>query len=55
MTRTVAVGFATEEMQKVYQTVLSAQQAGIAAARAGSPDGTWTPLPGQSLPLPGTG
>lgn len=35
MTRTVAVGFATEEMQKVYQTVLSAQQAGIAAARAG--------------------
>ena len=35
MTRTVAVGFATEEMQKVYQTVLSAQRAGIAAARAG--------------------
>lgn len=35
MTRTVAVGFATEEMQKVYQTVLSAQAAGIRAARAG--------------------
>ena len=35
MTRTVAVGFATEEMQKVYQTVLSAQKAGIAAARGG--------------------
>ena len=35
MTRTVAVGFATEEMQTVYQTVLSAQEAGIAAARAG--------------------
>ena len=35
MTRTVAVGFATEEMQTVYQTVLSAQKAGIAAARAG--------------------
>ena len=35
MTRTVAVGFATEEMQMVYQTVLSAQLAGINAARAG--------------------
>ena len=35
MTRTVAVGFATEEMQTVYQTVLAAQQAGICAARAG--------------------
>lgn len=35
MTRTVAVGFATEEMQRVYSTVLAAQKAGIAAARAG--------------------
>ena len=35
MTRTVAIGFATEEMQRVYQTVLAAQKAGIAAARAG--------------------
>ena len=35
MTRTVAVGFATEEMQMVYNTVLSAQKAGIAAAKAG--------------------
>ena len=35
MTRTVAVGFATEEMQRIYQIVLAAQQAGIAAARAG--------------------
>lgn len=35
MTRTVAVGFATEEMQRVYATVLSAQKAGIRAARAG--------------------
>ena len=35
MTRTVAVGFPTEEMRKVYHTVLAAQQAGIAAARAG--------------------
>ena len=35
MTRTVAVGYATDEMQKVYQTVLEAQLAGIAAARAG--------------------
>ncbi len=35
MTRTVAVGYATEEMQKVYDTVLQAQLAGIAATRAG--------------------
>ena len=35
MTRTVAVGHATEEMRKVYDTVLRAQLAGIAAARAG--------------------
>ena len=37
MTRTVAVGHATEEMKKVYYTVLEAQLAGIAAARAGIP------------------
>ena len=36
MTRTVAVGYATEEMQTVYDTVLRAQLAGIAAARAGA-------------------
>ena len=36
MTRTVAVGHVTEEMEAVYQTVLSAQLAGIAAARAGA-------------------
>ena len=35
MTRTVAVGHVTEEMERVYETVLSAQLAGIAAARAG--------------------
>ena len=35
MTRTVAVGYATEEMEKVYDTVLQAQLAGIAATRAG--------------------
>ncbi len=35
MTRTVAVGYATEEMEKVYYTVLAAQKAGIAAAKAG--------------------
>ena len=35
MTRTVAIGYATEEMRRVYQTVLTAQQAGIAAYRAG--------------------
>ena len=35
MTRTVAVGSATEEMKNVYDIVLRAQLAGIAAARAG--------------------
>ena len=35
MTRTVALGYATEEMRRVYDTVLKAQQAGIAATRAG--------------------
>ena len=35
MTRTVAVGYATEEMEKVYNTVLQAQLAGIAATKAG--------------------
>ena len=35
MTRTVAVGYATEEMEKVYNTVLEAQKAGIATTRAG--------------------
>jgi Xaa-Pro aminopeptidase len=35
MTRTVAVGHVTEEMDKVYHTVLQAQLAGIAAAKAG--------------------
>ena len=37
MTRTVAVGFATEEMRNVYSVVLEAQLAGIAAARSGVP------------------
>ena len=35
MTRTVALGFVSEEMDKVYKTVLKAQLAGIAAAKAG--------------------
>lgn len=35
MTRTVAVGQPDEEMRRVYQAVLSAQKAGIRAARAG--------------------
>ena len=35
ITRTVAVGYATEEMKKVYDTVLQAQLAGIAATKAG--------------------
>lgn len=37
MTRTVALGEPDEEMRRVYQTVLDAQLAGIAAARAGVP------------------
>ena len=35
MTRTVALGYATDEMKKVYATVLAAQLAGIAASKAG--------------------
>lgn len=35
-TRTVAVGHVTEEMDKVYHTVLQAQLAGIAVAKAGA-------------------
>jgi len=37
MTRTVAVGHATEEMVKVYNTVLEAQLAGLAVSKAGVP------------------
>ena len=35
MTRTVAIGSVTEEMRRIYETVRSAQRAGIAAAKAG--------------------
>ncbi|MBP3684252.1 MAG: aminopeptidase P family protein [Oscillospiraceae bacterium] len=35
MTRTVAVGYATEEMKEVYETVLKAQTAAIAYTKAG--------------------
>ncbi len=35
MTRTVAVGYVTEEMEKIYNTVLEAQLAGIAVSKAG--------------------
>ena len=35
MTRTVAVGYATEEMEKVYNTVLEAQTQAIAGTKAG--------------------
>ncbi len=35
MTRTVAVSHVTDEMRTVYETVLAAQKAGIAAAKAG--------------------
>lgn len=37
MTRTVAVGFVTEEMEAVYNIVLAAQAAGLAATKAGVP------------------
>ena len=37
MTRTVAVGFATEEMKKVYNTVLEAQLTAISISKAGIP------------------
>ena len=37
MTRTVALGHVTDEMRKVYETVLAAQLAGIAATHAGVP------------------
>ena len=37
MTRTVAVGYATEEMEKVYNTVLEAQLAGLVISKAGVP------------------
>ena len=37
MTRTVSIGQPDEEMERVYQTVLEAQKAGINAARAGVP------------------
>lgn len=36
MTRTVALGFATDEMKKVYETVLKAQNESITAYRAGN-------------------
>ncbi|MBE6947240.1 MAG: aminopeptidase P family protein [Ruminococcaceae bacterium] len=37
MTRTVAVGYATEEMEKVYNTVLQAQLAALEITKAGVP------------------
>ncbi len=37
MTRTVAVGYVTEEMEKVYNTVLKAQTTAIAMTKAGIP------------------
>ena len=36
MTRTVALGFVTEEMDKVYHTVLAAQMAALAVTKAGA-------------------
>ena len=37
MTRTLALGYATDDKKKVYETVLEAQLAGIAASKAGVP------------------
>lgn len=37
MTRTVAFGYVTEEMERIYGTVLAAQQAAISTARANIP------------------
>lgn len=37
MTRTIAVGYATDEMKKVYNTVLKAQEAGFSMMRPGVP------------------
>ena len=37
MTRTVAVGHVTDEMREIYNTVLQAQLAGLAASKAGVP------------------
>ncbi len=37
MTRTVAIGYATDEMRRVYETVLAAQRAGLSSIRAGVP------------------
>ena len=37
MTRTVAMGYSTDEMKKVYTTVLEAQLAGLAISKAGVP------------------
>ena len=51
MTRTVAVGMPSDEMRTVYQTVLDAQLAGIAAAKAG----VWTPPRARSSPMRATG
>ncbi len=35
MTRTIAIGYVTDEQKKIYETVLSAQKSGLAAMRAG--------------------
>ena len=35
MTRTIAIGYVTDEQKMIYETVLSAQKSGLAAMRAG--------------------
>ena len=49
MTRTVAVGFATDEMKNVYDIVLRAQLAGIAAARKVIADAGYGPYFGHGF------
>ncbi len=55
MTRTVALGEPTEEMEAVYAAVLAAQRAGIAAARAGVPGKTIDAAARQVLEAAGYG
>ena len=54
MTRTVALGEPSEEMKKVYYTVLEAQKAGIAAAKAGCGAATSTTQRPRSSRTPAT-
>lgn len=54
MTRTVAVGYATDEMKHVYDTVLKAQLTALPPRRPAFPARILTAPPGRSLPMPVT-